>query len=172
MLALRSLKTKTTTARQNRAAFNRHATVDFPRIILITSLTPARHFWFGSDRREKAESQGGREEGKETEEALPSPEPSPVAAGLTAVELLSRQGDDGAAVQLPRSLAGGSCLNAALLGVFLQQLGQPQQVAVTEQGVGIQPPARARGRHFSPQPPACVPACCIPLMHESRIALD
>lgn len=143
-----------------------HATVDFPRVMLITSLTPARHFWFGSDRSEKAGSQDGREEGKETGEAFLSPEPSPMAAGLTAVELLSRQGDDGAAVQLPRSLAGCGCLNAALLRVFLQQLGQPQQIAVAEQGVGIQPPARARGRHFSPQPPARVPAASLLGMRE------
>lgn len=149
-----------------------HATVDFPRVTLITSLTPARYFWFGSDRREKAGSRDGREEGKEMGEAFPSPEPSPVAAGLTAVELLSRQGDDGAAVQLPRSLAGCGCLNAALLRVFLQQLGQPQQIAVAEQGVGIQPPARARGKHFSPQPPACVPTCCLSPGHERGAALD
>lgn len=72
---------------------------------------------------------------------------------LTTVELLGSQGDDGAAVQVPRSLAGGSCLDAALLRVFLQQLCQPQQVTVAEQGVGVQPPATARKRQLSAQPP-------------------
>lgn len=72
---------------------------------------------------------------------------------LTTVELLGGQGDDGAAVQVPRSLAGGSCLDAALLRVFLQQLCQPQQVTVAEQGVGVQPPATARKRQLSAQPP-------------------
>lgn len=49
-------------------------------------------------------------------------------------------------MQVPRSLAGGGCLDTALLGVFLQQLSQPHQVAVAKQGVGVQPPARPRKR--------------------------
>lgn len=71
---------------------------------------------------------------------------------LTAVKLLGGQGDDGAPVQVPRSLAGGSSLDTALLGIFLQQLSQPHQVAVAKQGVGVQPPARPRKRQFIAQP--------------------
>lgn len=78
--------------------------------------------------------------------------PSPRAGGggwrglssLTAVEVLGGQGDDGASVQVPRGLAGGGGLDAALLRVFLQQLRQPHQVTVAKQSVGVQPPAKAR----------------------------
>lgn len=86
--------------------------------------------------------------------------PTPRAGGgrwrdltsLTAVKLLGGQGDDGTPVQLPRSLAGGGCLDTALLSIFLQQLSQPHQVAVAKQGIGVQPPARPRKRPFISQP--------------------
>lgn len=117
-------------------------------------------------------SEGGRNqdanrgEGEEKgwRKQFPEQSPAPGAGcgrwrgwtSLTTVELLGGQGDDGAAVQVPGSLAGGSCLDAALLCVFLQQLCQPQQVTVTEQGVGVQPPATARKRQLRAQPAAAV----------------
>lgn len=76
---------------------------------------------------------------------------------LTTVELLGGEGDDGAAVQDARSLAGGCGLDAALLCIFLQQLCQPQQVTVTEQRVGVQPPATARERQLRAQPADAAP---------------
>jgi len=102
----------------------------------------------------------GKKEGRGWRKQPPDQSPAPGGEGgrrrgltaLTAVELPGGQGDDGAAVQLPRGLTGGGRLDAALLSVFLQQLRQPHQGAVAKQGVGVQPPARARKRPFVSQP--------------------
>lgn len=59
----------------------------------------------------------------------------------TAVELLSGERRHRSALQAARVVAGGSSLSVARLGVLLQQVGQPKQLAVTVQGVGIQSPA-------------------------------
>lgn len=89
-----------------------------------------------------AQGRGRKRDGKSHSQTKPQLQ-------LTAVELLGCQGDDGAAVQLAGCLACSCSLDAAaLLRVVLQQLGQPHQVTVTEQGVGVQPPVGPRERCF------------------------
>lgn len=103
---------------------------------------------------------GKREEKGQRKQFL-NQNPTPWAGGggwrglssLTAVEVLGGQGDDGAAVQVPRGLAGGGSLDAALLRIFLQQLCQPHQVTVAKQSVGVQPPAKARKKLLISQVP-------------------
>lgn len=140
---------------RNGAAFHPHVTVSFPCVILITRVTP-----ISAVRGRKQDASTGEREGKRWRKRFPDQKPTARAEGgrwrgltaLTTVKLLGGQGDNGAAVQVPRSLAGGGCLDAALLGVFLQQLSQPHQVAVAKQGVGVQPPARPRTRQFISRP--------------------
>lgn len=61
------------------------------------------------------------------------------AIGLhTTVELLCRQRGHRSALQAAGVVAGGRSLSVARLGVLLEEVGQPQQLAVAVQGVGIQ----------------------------------
>lgn len=56
----------------------------------------------------------------------------------TTVELLRRQRGHRSALQAAGVVAGGRSLSIARLGVLLQEVGQPQQLTVAVQGVGIQ----------------------------------
>lgn len=58
----------------------------------------------------------------------------------TTVELLRSQRRHRSALQAAGVVAGGRSLSVARLGVLLEEVGQPQQLAVAVQGVGIQSP--------------------------------
>lgn len=58
----------------------------------------------------------------------------------TTVELLRSQRRHRSALQAAGVVAGGRSLSVARLGVLLEEVGQPQQLTVAIQGVGIQSP--------------------------------
>lgn len=60
------------------------------------------------------------------------------SAPRTTVELLRCQRGHRSALQAAGVVAGGRGLSVARLGVLLEEVGQPQQLAVAVQGVGIQ----------------------------------
>lgn len=69
----------------------------------------------------------------------------------TTVELLRSQRRDRSALQAAGVVAGGRSLSVARLGVLLEEVGQPQQLAVAVQGVGIQSPAHTDTHQFARQ---------------------
>lgn len=68
-----------------------------------------------------------------------------VIALRTTVELFRRQRGHRSALQPAGVVAGGRSLSVARLSVLLEEVGQPQQLTVAVQGVGIQSAANIDG---------------------------